>query len=225
MITQTALLKSLQLSSLSFYLQHAVLYCNACLPFTVPSAAPDNVDVKVMNGSVVKVTWKRVHKDKLHGHLGGYRVIPQKHTFAFRHSLKGMALTLLQTFASPQPAPSPFTQLAPCFCCTKNILYYFLHICMCMKSVLRSTLCVSFCYSDKLVASAQPCRFKEKPRGEKHTGVPRGPRPRHGNGNNTLLRVQSHRHDLQRAGQWPRQPSRQLQNPRGRQDCGGKKTA
>uniref|UniRef100_A0AAQ5XFJ8 Neural cell adhesion molecule L1 n=1 Tax=Amphiprion ocellaris TaxID=80972 RepID=A0AAQ5XFJ8_AMPOC len=55
-----------------------------------PSAAPDDVAVEVMNGSVVKVSWTRVHKDKLHGHLGGYRVIPQKQTFAFRHSLKGI---------------------------------------------------------------------------------------------------------------------------------------
>uniref|UniRef100_A0A8C5CJP3 Cell adhesion molecule L1-like b n=1 Tax=Gadus morhua TaxID=8049 RepID=A0A8C5CJP3_GADMO len=39
-----------------------------------PSAAPDNVTVEVMNSSVVKVSWGRVHKDKLHGHLGGYRV-------------------------------------------------------------------------------------------------------------------------------------------------------
>ncbi|KAM6980798.1 neural cell adhesion molecule L1-like protein [Aplochiton taeniatus] len=39
-----------------------------------PSAAPDNVAVEVMNNSVVKVSWTRVHKDKLHGHLGGYRV-------------------------------------------------------------------------------------------------------------------------------------------------------
>uniref|UniRef100_A0AAQ5XY75 Neural cell adhesion molecule L1 n=1 Tax=Amphiprion ocellaris TaxID=80972 RepID=A0AAQ5XY75_AMPOC len=46
-----------------------------------PSAAPDDVAVEVMNGSVVKVSWTRVHKDKLHGHLGGYRVIPQKQTF------------------------------------------------------------------------------------------------------------------------------------------------
>ncbi|XP_075951912.1 neural cell adhesion molecule L1-like protein [Anarhichas minor] len=38
-----------------------------------PSAAPD-VAVEVMNSSVVKVNWTRVHKDKLHGHLGGYRV-------------------------------------------------------------------------------------------------------------------------------------------------------
>uniref|UniRef100_A0A8C5CAJ1 Cell adhesion molecule L1-like b n=1 Tax=Gadus morhua TaxID=8049 RepID=A0A8C5CAJ1_GADMO len=41
---------------------------------SVPSAAPDNVTVEVMNSSVVKVSWGRVHKDKLHGHLGGYRV-------------------------------------------------------------------------------------------------------------------------------------------------------
>uniref|UniRef100_A0A8C3ANE0 Neural cell adhesion molecule L1-like protein n=1 Tax=Cyclopterus lumpus TaxID=8103 RepID=A0A8C3ANE0_CYCLU len=39
-----------------------------------PSAAPDDVAVEVVNGSVVKVSWTRVHKDKLHGHLGGYRV-------------------------------------------------------------------------------------------------------------------------------------------------------
>ena len=42
----------------------------------VPSGAPDEVAVEVMNSSVAKVTWKPVHKDKLHGHLGGYRVIP-----------------------------------------------------------------------------------------------------------------------------------------------------
>uniref|UniRef100_A0A3P9K240 Cell adhesion molecule L1 like n=1 Tax=Oryzias latipes TaxID=8090 RepID=A0A3P9K240_ORYLA len=39
-----------------------------------PSAAPDDVAVEVMNSSVVNVTWKQVPKDKLHGHLGGYRV-------------------------------------------------------------------------------------------------------------------------------------------------------
>ncbi|XP_039653966.1 neural cell adhesion molecule L1-like protein isoform X16 [Perca fluviatilis] len=38
-----------------------------------PSAAPENVAVEV-NSSVVKVSWTRVHKDKLHGHLGGYRI-------------------------------------------------------------------------------------------------------------------------------------------------------
>ncbi|XP_077386047.1 neural cell adhesion molecule L1-like protein isoform X4 [Festucalex cinctus] len=39
-----------------------------------PSAAPDDVAVEVMNSSVVKVSWTRVNKDKLHGHLGGYRI-------------------------------------------------------------------------------------------------------------------------------------------------------
>lgn len=39
-----------------------------------PSAAPDDVAVEVMNGSVVKVSWAPVHKEKLHGHLGGYRI-------------------------------------------------------------------------------------------------------------------------------------------------------
>lgn len=39
-----------------------------------PSAAPDDVAVEVINSSVVKVSWMRVHKDKLHGHLGGYRI-------------------------------------------------------------------------------------------------------------------------------------------------------
>lgn len=39
-----------------------------------PSAAPDNVAVKVVNSSVVNVNWTRVHEDKLHGRLGGYRV-------------------------------------------------------------------------------------------------------------------------------------------------------
>lgn len=39
-----------------------------------PSAAPEDVAVEVINSSVVKVSWKRVHKDKLHGHLGGYRI-------------------------------------------------------------------------------------------------------------------------------------------------------
>ncbi|XP_070759627.1 neural cell adhesion molecule L1-like protein isoform X2 [Enoplosus armatus] len=39
-----------------------------------PSAAPDEVAVEVMNSSAVKVSWTPVHKDKLHGHLGGYRI-------------------------------------------------------------------------------------------------------------------------------------------------------
>uniref|UniRef100_A0A672HRM0 Cell adhesion molecule L1-like b n=1 Tax=Salarias fasciatus TaxID=181472 RepID=A0A672HRM0_SALFA len=71
-----------------------------------PSAAPDDVKVEVMNSSVVKVSWTRVHKDKLHGHLGGYRVIPQKQTSAFRHSLKGMA----PTFHATVPGLTPFSE-------------------------------------------------------------------------------------------------------------------
>uniref|UniRef100_A0A8C9Z718 Neural cell adhesion molecule L1-like protein n=1 Tax=Sander lucioperca TaxID=283035 RepID=A0A8C9Z718_SANLU len=39
-----------------------------------PSAAPEDVAVEGLNSSVVKVSWTRVHKDKLHGHLGGYRI-------------------------------------------------------------------------------------------------------------------------------------------------------
>ncbi|TSM36162.1 Neural cell adhesion molecule L1-like protein [Bagarius yarrelli] len=39
-----------------------------------PSSAPENIVVEVKNNTVVKVSWNRVHKDKLHGHLGGYRV-------------------------------------------------------------------------------------------------------------------------------------------------------
>ncbi|XP_055364941.1 neural cell adhesion molecule L1-like protein isoform X2 [Betta splendens] len=39
-----------------------------------PSAVPDDVAVEVMNSSLVKVSWTLVHKDKLNGHLGGYRI-------------------------------------------------------------------------------------------------------------------------------------------------------
>ncbi|XP_074531572.1 neural cell adhesion molecule L1-like protein isoform X2 [Halichoeres trimaculatus] len=39
-----------------------------------PSAAPEDVAVWVMNSSMVKVSWTRVHRDKLRGHLGGYRI-------------------------------------------------------------------------------------------------------------------------------------------------------
>ncbi|XP_051996637.1 neural cell adhesion molecule L1-like protein isoform X3 [Xyrauchen texanus] len=39
-----------------------------------PSAAPEDVAVEVMNETMVKVRWAHVHKDKLHGHLGGYMV-------------------------------------------------------------------------------------------------------------------------------------------------------
>lgn len=69
---------------------------------------------------------------------------------------------------------------------------------------------------DKLVASAQSGELKEEPRRQTHANVPRGPEPCCDTGPNALLRVQPHRHDLQRAGQRPGQSSRQLQNPRGR---------
>ncbi|TRY69801.1 hypothetical protein DNTS_000588, partial [Danionella cerebrum] len=39
-----------------------------------PSAAPEDVAVEVLNSTMVKVRWEHVHKDKIHGHLGGYRV-------------------------------------------------------------------------------------------------------------------------------------------------------
>ncbi|KAM9483353.1 neural cell adhesion molecule L1-like protein isoform 2-T4 [Clarias gariepinus] len=38
-----------------------------------PSSAPEDVVVEVMNNTV-KVSWTHVHKDKLHGHLGGYTI-------------------------------------------------------------------------------------------------------------------------------------------------------
>ncbi|RXN03723.1 neural cell adhesion molecule L1 isoform X1 [Labeo rohita] len=39
-----------------------------------PSASPEDVSVEVMNNTMVKVRWDHVHKDKLNGHLGGYRI-------------------------------------------------------------------------------------------------------------------------------------------------------
>uniref|UniRef100_A0A8C7LM52 Neural cell adhesion molecule L1-like protein n=1 Tax=Oncorhynchus kisutch TaxID=8019 RepID=A0A8C7LM52_ONCKI len=60
-----------------------------------PSAAPDDVAVEVMNNSLVKVNWTRVHKEKLHGHLGGYRInwwrlrslLDSKKTHGNKHTL------------------------------------------------------------------------------------------------------------------------------------------
>ncbi|XP_019911404.1 neural cell adhesion molecule L1-like protein isoform X3 [Esox lucius] len=60
-----------------------------------PSAAPDDVAVEVMNNSLVKVSWTPVHKDKLHGHLGGYRInwwklrslLDSKKTHGEKHTL------------------------------------------------------------------------------------------------------------------------------------------
>lgn len=42
---------------------------------TVPTAAPGDVSVEVVNTSLIKVSWTGVPKDKLNGRLGGYRVI------------------------------------------------------------------------------------------------------------------------------------------------------
>ncbi|XP_061075628.1 neural cell adhesion molecule L1-like protein isoform X2 [Conger conger] len=39
-----------------------------------PAAAPHDVAVELMNNTLIKVNWTRVPKDKLNGHLGGYRV-------------------------------------------------------------------------------------------------------------------------------------------------------
>uniref|UniRef100_A0A671SJQ1 Neural cell adhesion molecule L1-like protein n=1 Tax=Sinocyclocheilus anshuiensis TaxID=1608454 RepID=A0A671SJQ1_9TELE len=39
-----------------------------------PTAAPEGIAVEVMNNTMVKVRWDHVHKDKLNGHLGGYRI-------------------------------------------------------------------------------------------------------------------------------------------------------
>uniref|UniRef100_A0AAX7V4D9 Neural cell adhesion molecule L1 n=1 Tax=Astatotilapia calliptera TaxID=8154 RepID=A0AAX7V4D9_ASTCA len=74
-----------------------------------PSAAPDDVAVEVMNSSVVKVSWTRVHKDKLHGHLGGYRVIPQNQTFAFRHNKHTLAVPGDKNHATV-PILTPFSE-------------------------------------------------------------------------------------------------------------------
>ncbi|XP_057193664.1 neural cell adhesion molecule L1-like protein isoform X4 [Triplophysa rosa] len=60
-----------------------------------PSAAPEDVSAEVMNNTVVKVRWAHVHKDKLHGHLGGYRVswwrlrslLDSKKTHGDKHTL------------------------------------------------------------------------------------------------------------------------------------------
>ncbi|XP_073810562.1 neural cell adhesion molecule L1-like protein isoform X9 [Danio rerio] len=60
-----------------------------------PSAAPDDVAVEVLNNTMVKVRWEHVHKDKIHGHLGGYRVswwrlrslLDSKKTHGDKHTL------------------------------------------------------------------------------------------------------------------------------------------
>ncbi|XP_058635301.1 neural cell adhesion molecule L1-like protein isoform X6 [Onychostoma macrolepis] len=60
-----------------------------------PSAAPEDVAVDVTNNTIVKVRWDHVHKDKLNGHLGGYRIsfwrlrslLDSKKTHGDKHTL------------------------------------------------------------------------------------------------------------------------------------------
>ncbi|XP_035244740.1 neural cell adhesion molecule L1-like protein isoform X4 [Anguilla anguilla] len=40
----------------------------------LPAAAPGDVAVEVLNSTLIKVSWTRVAKDKLNGHLGGYKL-------------------------------------------------------------------------------------------------------------------------------------------------------
>ncbi|XP_059426600.1 neural cell adhesion molecule L1-like protein isoform X9 [Carassius carassius] len=60
-----------------------------------PSAAPEDVAVDVMNSTMMKVKWKHVQKEKLNGHLGGYRIsywrlrslLDSKKTHGDKHTL------------------------------------------------------------------------------------------------------------------------------------------
>ncbi|XP_026117564.1 neural cell adhesion molecule L1-like protein isoform X8 [Carassius auratus] len=60
-----------------------------------PSAAPEDVYVDVMNSTMMKVKWKHVQKEKLNGHLGGYRIsywrlrslLDSKKTHGDKHTL------------------------------------------------------------------------------------------------------------------------------------------
>ncbi|XP_052415485.1 neural cell adhesion molecule L1-like protein isoform X7 [Carassius gibelio] len=60
-----------------------------------PSAAPEDVFVDVMNSTMMKVKWKHVQKEKLNGHLGGYRIsywrlrslLDSKKTHGDKHTL------------------------------------------------------------------------------------------------------------------------------------------
>uniref|UniRef100_A0A672NUE6 Neural cell adhesion molecule L1-like protein n=1 Tax=Sinocyclocheilus grahami TaxID=75366 RepID=A0A672NUE6_SINGR len=60
-----------------------------------PSAAPEDVAVDVMNNTMMKVRWDHVRKDKLNGHLGGYRIsywrlrslLDSKKTHSDKHTL------------------------------------------------------------------------------------------------------------------------------------------
>ncbi|XP_052456038.1 neural cell adhesion molecule L1-like protein isoform X4 [Carassius gibelio] len=77
-----------------------------------PSAAPENVTVKGMNNTMVEVRWDHVHKDKLNGHLGGYRIsfwrhslldskktLGDKHTLTFSGERNHTVVTGLKPFS------------------------------------------------------------------------------------------------------------------------------
>ncbi|XP_067855020.1 neural cell adhesion molecule L1-like protein isoform X1 [Heptranchias perlo] len=40
-----------------------------------PEAAPLNVAVEILNSTLIKVTWSEVPKEKIHGHLEGYKIV------------------------------------------------------------------------------------------------------------------------------------------------------
>lgn len=42
--------------------------------FTVPDAAPSGVSVEVVNSTLVKVFWFGIPRDRVRGHLRGYKV-------------------------------------------------------------------------------------------------------------------------------------------------------
>lgn len=87
-------------------------FCVCVCCSAVPSAAPEDVAVDVVNNTLVKVSWARVHKDKLHGHLGGYRVIPQNTPLLFTLAfffflLKGALTPVPRPEYPPHPQPPP----------------------------------------------------------------------------------------------------------------------
>lgn len=122
--------------------------------------------MEVINSSVVKVSWKRVHKDKLHGHLGGYRVILEKQTFALKDCLcifKGLSVTflsqrcglLLGRYRASLVLRPPEEQKC-------GILFTFAESLIEASTFINILLPVL--YADKLVASPQSGGLKEKPR-------------------------------------------------------------
>lgn len=122
--------------------------------------------MEVINSSVVKVSWKRVHKDKLHGHLGGYRVILEKQTFALKDCLcssKGLSLTFLllqyRLLLSRHRASLVLRPPEEQKC---GILFTFAES-LIEASTFTNTL-LPVLYADKLVASPQSGGLKETPR-------------------------------------------------------------